>query len=468
MTQFYSRLKLIVPDRFKSTEFTYKFKVYSYINKKKDREFSGQFDSKGFSKWYSIHERNATLIYEIYLRGELLQKISAKAYPERTKHSVYKLKFTRAMTEKAETNIKEIYLNDEQVAWYLVKQKETLLDLTKRIYEKPLLSKDWEILKANNSHLGPIINFTLLRPGQVLILSEKSTGKELEEYKAQAKQAQRNLEKMTAQDDFDSQFFAQNYEFFYDASSDIRTKMLNTNIFENNNHPLIYEFNNSSANDSNSAWGAIAKGGLDGALGFSEGVAQKMNKVHGELALKMAEERARGSALANPKNFKAFRKKYASLYAELDRESTKRIFLWDQSIKTHNMRRIINQSSLARGATYKGGIKEYVKKMSELGKMSKSIKGGGYLFLALDVYNAGDAIANAKSGEKMRTAVVEGSKIVGGMGGAAIGAFIVLTVASGGTSLIVLGVAAGFSALLGIGGSEVGEIIGNKAYDFFD
>lgn len=39
-------------------------------------------------------------------------------------------------------------------------------------------------------------------------------------------------------------------------------------------------------------------------------------------------------------------------------------------------------------------------KMSELGKVSKSIKGGGYLFLALDIYNAGDAIANAKPEEK--------------------------------------------------------------------
>lgn len=64
------------------------------------------------------------------------------------------------------------------------------------------------------------------------------------------------------------------------------------------------------------------------------------------------------------------------------------------------MRRMIGQSSLARGTTYKGGMKEYVKKMSELGKMSKSIKGGGYLFLALDIYNAGDAISNAKPEEK--------------------------------------------------------------------
>ena len=58
--------------------------------------------------------------------------------------------------------------------------------------------------------------------------------------------------------------------------------------------------------------------------------------------------------------------------------------------------------------------------MSEVGKMSKSIKGGGYLFLALDIYNAGDAIANAKSEEKVRTTVVESSKIAGGLGAGAV------------------------------------------------
>ncbi|WP_228270238.1 hypothetical protein [Acinetobacter bereziniae] len=48
--------------------------------------------------------------------------------------------------------------------------------------------------------------------------------------------------------------------------------------------------------------------------------------------------------------------------------------------------------------------------------MSKAVKGGGYLFLALDVYNASNTIANAKPEEKTRTTVVETSKIVGSMG----------------------------------------------------
>ena len=324
----------------------------------------------------------------------------------------------------------------------------------KRVFKKPLIASDWDTLKANNPHISNMASIRLLTPGMVVVLSNSTTAKELPQYKKDAQEAQKNLEQMKKDKDFDAEFFAQNYEFFYDAFNDNRTEITNKNVFENNDdHPLVQKFDHPS-NDSGVAWGAIAKGGIDGVLSFTDGATQRMHRIHGELALKMAEEKAKGSSLANPKNFKAFRKKYAHLYDELNRESAKKIFKWDQSIKTNNMRRMIGQSSLARGTTYKGGMKEYVKKMSELGKMSKSIKGGGYLFLALDIYNAGDAISNAKPEEKTRTTVVESSKIAGGLGGAALGGFIVITIASGGTSLIVLGVAAGASALLGWAGGE--------------
>ena len=84
--------------------------------------------------------------------------------------------------------------------------------------------------------------------------------------------------------------------------------------------------------------------------------------------------------------------------------------------------------------------------MSEVGKMSKSIKGGGYLFLALDIYNAGDAIVNTKSEEKVRTTVVESSKIAGGLGAGAVVSFIVVGLATGGTGWVALGVVAGVGA----------------------
>lgn len=64
-----------------------------------------------------------------------------------------------------------------------------------------------------------------------------------------AQQAQSNLDQMKKDKDFDAEFFAQNYEFFYDAFNDSRTEITNTNVFENNDHPLIQKFDNPS-NDS--------------------------------------------------------------------------------------------------------------------------------------------------------------------------------------------------------------------------
>lgn len=465
MSAYFSRLKLNVQAPLKLKDLTYKFVVTTNSTKKKI-VFDGRFNDEGLTSWTQINNLNTTLIYEIYLRGELLQKVSVKAYSEKKKHSVYTLKTTTEITKKVKENIKEIYLNDGEVAWYLIKKSETMADWSKRVFKKPLTSSDWDVLRANNPHIKNMAPIRILTPGQVIILSNSTTAKELQNYKKEAQEAQKKLDEMKRDKNFNDQFFAQNYEFLYDALADNRTQLTNKNIFENNNHPLIQKFEKPS-DDSSIAWGAIAKGGVDATLAFHEGTVTRMNKIHGELALKMAEEKAKGSGLANPKNFKAFRNKYKDLYRQLDHEYSKGVFKWDQSIKTNNMRRIINQSSLARGTTYKGGMKEYVEKMVELGKMSKVIKGGGYLFLALDIYNAGDAIANAKPEEKTKTTVVETSKLAGGLAGGALGAFIVLTVASGGTSLIVLGVAAGTSALVGWGVGEGAGIGAEKAYDFF-
>ncbi|MEQ1309111.1 hypothetical protein [Acinetobacter bereziniae] len=461
---FYSRLKLTVQEPLKLKDLTYKFVVTNNYTKRKTI-FEGRFDEQGLTGWTEIYNSNTTLIYEVYLRGEILQKIAAKAYPNQETHSTYTIKITSEITKNVKENIKEIYLNDGEVAWYLIKKTETMLDWSKRVFKKPLIASDWDTLRANNPHIANMAAIVLLNPGQVIILSNSTTAKELTQYKKDAQEAQNNLEQMKKDKDFDATFFAQNYEFFYDALNDSRTEITQQDIFKNNDHPLVQKFDNTS-NDSGVAWGTVAKGGIDGALSLSNGVAQRMNKIHGELALKMAEERAKGSSLANPKNFKAFRQKYAYLYEELNRESAKRIFKWDQSIQTNNMRRMINQSSLARGTTYKGGMREYVKKMSELGKMSKAVKGGGYLFLALDVYNASNTIANAKPEEKTRTTVVETSKIVGGLGAGTVVSFIVLGLATGGTGWVALGVVAGVGALASWGVGEGAGWISGQIYDF--
>lgn len=452
MSAYFSRLKLNVQAPLKLKDLTYKFVVTTNSNQKKII-FDGRFNEQGLTNWTQINNLNTTLIYEIYLRGELLQKVSVKAYPDRKTHSIYTIKTTTEITKKVKENIKEIYLNDGEVAWYLIKRKETMLDWSKRVFKKPLTSSDWDMLKANNPHLANIAPITILRPGQVVILSNSTAAKELPKYKKDAQQAQKNLERMIKDKDFDAQFFAQNYEFFYDSLKDHRTKVTTKNIFGDND-PLTVKF------ESDSKEGFLeAKMVPDAALVLGEGAMGKIYQKHGELAKRWAEERSRNLLFSQ----QDFEHRNSKLYNEL--RSVRGILRWDQSISTNNMRNIISQSAMARDGNYRGGIKAYIEQMSEIGKMSKVLKAGGYLSLAVDVVNSGVEVANAKPADKTRTAVVETTKIVSGIGAGAITSILIIGLASGGTGLVVIGIAA---IVAPMAGKVIGDGMGWGAGKIYD
>lgn len=459
MSAYFSRLKLNVQAPLKLKDLTYKFVVTTNSNQKKII-FDGRFNEQGLTNWTQINNLNTTLIYEIYLRGELLQKVSVKAYPDRKTHSIYTIKTTTEITKKVKENIKEIYLNDGEVAWYLIKRKETMLDWSKRVFKKPLTSSDWDMLKANNPHLANIAPITILRPGQVVILSNSTAAKELPKYKKDAQHAQKNLERMMKDKDFDAQFFAQNYEFFYDSLKNHRPQVTSKNIFGDNN-PLAVKF------ESDSKEGFLeTKMVPDAALVLAEGAMGKIYQKHGELAKRWAEERSRNLLFSQ----QDFERRNSKLYNEL--RSVKGILRWDQSISTHNMRNIISQSAMARNENYRGGIKAYIEQMSEIGKMSKVLKAGGYLSLAVDVVNSGVEVANAKPADKTRTAVVETAKLATGIGIGTATSLIIIGVATGGVGLVgglvVVGVVAVISPMVGkTVGDYAGERAG-KAYDYLE
>ncbi|MCO8043733.1 hypothetical protein OC498_14050 [Acinetobacter bohemicus] len=325
----YSRLEFKVYPPLKLKDLTYKFMVSNPLTKKTIFTYEGEFDDKGFTKWFHIYSPQNTLIYLIFYRNEVIQKIAVKAYSQPNNWSFFDFKTTVEQTQKEKKNIREIYLNNAEVAWYLIKKKEKLINWSKRIFKQPLIKSDWEILKKNNPHILDLSSTSTLEPGQIIVLSNTTTANEISDYKKYAEEAQDNLNQMKKDKNFDAEFFAQNYEFLYDALQSQETKITNQNIFKNNEHPLVYK-NENISNSSHIAWGAAIKTGIDGALNFSEGSIQRIHKIHGELALKMSEEKAKGSSLANPKNFKAFRKRYAHLYNELDKEFAKNFFKWDQ------------------------------------------------------------------------------------------------------------------------------------------
>ncbi|MGP2362800.1 hypothetical protein ACRQQR_16215 [Acinetobacter junii] len=87
----HSRLKLNVQAPLKLKDLTYKFVVHNKSTNKQTI-FEGRFDEQGFTQWYEIHNINTVLIYEVYIRGEPLQKISAKAYSTKSNWSAFSIK----------------------------------------------------------------------------------------------------------------------------------------------------------------------------------------------------------------------------------------------------------------------------------------------------------------------------------------------------------------------------------------
>ena len=464
MATHYTRLQFKVNPHLQYKDFSFQFLVVNRELGKTVFKDEGAFDDKGFSKWFHIFQPNLELMYKIQYRGKVIKTITAKAYPEPNKWSLFELKTTVESTEKANENTKEIQINDGEVAWYLIKKSEPVMTWAQRVFKKPLAAQDWKILKANNPHLSNMVSMGVLQPGQVVIIASSTTAKELAEYKKQAQQAHQNLEQMKKDKDFDAAFFAQNYEFFYDALLRENTKIVNKNIFEESDHPLTIKFNQEEKKD-----GFFEqKMAVDGAVSLVQGQAHRVYRIHGELAQKLAEEQAKGSALANAKNFTQFKQKYASLYKELDQESVKKFLRWDQSIKTNNMRRMLKQSALVRDNSFKGGIKEYAKQMGKIGKFASQLKIAGYVSIAADVVSSSVTVYEAAPEDKARTTVVETAKVSAGIGVGAIVGYLIIGLATGGTGLIVIGIVAASGALAAKGTSEIVGWGAGVAYDVIE
>lgn len=65
----------------------------------------------------------------------MIQRVSAKAYPKPNNWSFFDFKTTEEMTKKVQENIKEIHLNNGEVAWYLIKKKESVVSWSQRVFK---------------------------------------------------------------------------------------------------------------------------------------------------------------------------------------------------------------------------------------------------------------------------------------------------------------------------------------------
>ena len=479
MSGGYTRLKIALPPSSQEVKgFTYRLTVVNHnTTPRSEQVLSGAFDATGMSAKHVLERLDVEIFYDVSVQGQFIKKISCKAYPANSEqHSVFRFKATTDSTRPEANHLKEIVLDGNEVAWYLVKATEPMGALMNRIYQQAPGVAEWKVLSENNPHLGAVSMIKNLLPGQVVVLanSSKVTPK-LQQYRTLAKQAEdkrRGLHEHYK--DFDAVFFAQHYEFFYDAMD----PQAGNQAWLSTQPIPTFEAGAAPDQSQGLAYGAIAKGTMDGAMQFVDSSNKQVMQSYGEITKAMAAEKKAGSRLANPKNFSEFKAKYASLYANLDNALGQNLFRWDTGTKTSNLRRVIQRDAFVRGANYKGGLEAYAKNLSEGGRVSQTVRMGGNLLVAYDAYGAGKTIYDAaQSGDNdtlHKTVAVEPLKLagsviggrLGGAGGVLIGGLIVAaTVGTGGLAALVIigacavggGLAGG--AALGVAGGKLGNQI---------
>ncbi|MDH1706301.1 MAG: hypothetical protein A3F63_02280 [Pseudomonadales bacterium RIFCSPHIGHO2_12_FULL_40_16] len=456
---YYSRLKLTVQAPLKLKDLTYKFVVINN-NTKKRTQFEGRFDKQGLTGWTEIYNLNTSLIYEVYLRGEILQKISVKPYPDKKTHSVFTIKVTSEITKKVKENIKEIYLEDGVVGWYLVKQKETMLDWSKRIFKKTLIPSDWDVLRANNPHLKNIAAIKILIPGQVIVLCNTTTAKELNNYKSQAEKAELKLEKFLKDPKFDPLYFANSYDQLHEIKK-------NSDFVGLTNEPVQADFSDLFLQNMKSDPFIFAsKESIDSAVNFNSTVNKEVANRYTVLLKKMDEAKQSKNPESFRRNFYLFERANAKEFEALKAASNKRFFSWNHGVNYKDNRDMIRRTVFVRAKNY-SSIDDYIKNMDETSKVSKSLKWGGRLVFAWDIYGSVNSVAQVyekgDSDGTRKEILKQTGKINGGLLGARIGGSI--GTAIGGVVIGVVGGTVGLPVLavvgvIAVGGTLIGGYVG--------
>ena len=318
MSIHYCRLRLSVQEPLKVTDLFYRF-VVTNNKTKKSTKFEGYFDAQGLTQWTEIHNMDTTLEYIVFFRSTLIQRISVVAYPNKTIQNNFTLKTTTEMTKIMNENIFEMYLDDGQVGWYFVKKTETMLDWSKRIFKQMLVPSDWEVLRTNNPHIDHIQPIRLLTPGMIVVLSNSTKAKQLPQYKNDAQQAQKNLDEMKKDKSFDAEFFALNYEFFYDSLKYEEFVGISTT-------PI------NDVDGKGSAVGSTVKNTVDGALVFVAEVKNRTLNSYAKITENYMVEHKNKTRLANSKHFDKFVSANANLFRDFDNNIAKKCSFGTQEL----------------------------------------------------------------------------------------------------------------------------------------
>ncbi|MGP4971681.1 hypothetical protein [Psychrobacter aquimaris] len=309
--------------------------------------------------------------YHIKVNSQLVKNISAKPNKSKGVFRKYKLKTTIAGTKKDPNTIKKVLLDTTEVGWIIIEEHYSVKDFLRKIYKYEPTNKEENIFRANNPHLTgtPVLS---LQTGDFVILSNtaNSNNAELQKIKQEAREAKVEFDRVRKEFGFESERFARNIDFLHD-------------VLLNSEYVALTEKPNNSELPSNSVnYAAIAAGASQGIVTFNEVSNKKVTEAYAKIVEAMEYEKANKTKLANPKNFKLFKRKYAKLFKNFDNSFSQSYFKFNSGIQTGRLRQQIKKNIYARSPTYKGGIKAYIKNFKNMGKVDQFTKVGGNLLVA--------------------------------------------------------------------------------------
>lgn len=484
---FYARLQLLldskstIPDDPKGIfspaflqRYTYKLKIAPKAGlqiKNGAKVFAGkfnklrsvdhEFETEGVSL-DSLAEVNAKfdVIWEIYFDGKLNHSIAGKLFDQSRFASSewfrFDIRFTKSNTKWNTSGQPNVVTQavSSGVGWYLVKKEEAFGDLMKRAFIKPS-QINWDVMKYVNAHLGSISTVTLLKPGQVVIVSKtKGSGNaKLQSMKAAAVKAQAAWTKANADGKIDTaemtliDLLIKGHKLVPIGADEIEGVSSQTlagglNITDDYKPYVDGMIGLTAAN-----FDQVAK-----AQEALSKVAKDINYTTEKGTIKRA---TRAAAQQHPKPFRLLN----------DSSYARKLIYWDMGIQAGRARDYIRSEVQLRSATANGGIDVAAENLKKVGKISKVLKGAGYVGILIDAGTTGVKAYDAYDKGDIKGGNVEVGKGVGSigfglLGGAAVGGVVsvlVLGVVTGGVGLVVVGVAA---AVAGYGAGKAGEAAG--------
>ena len=489
---FYARLQLMIdgkstiPDDPKGIfspaflqRYTYKLKIAPKLGlpiKNGAKSFSGNFnklrsaDHKFKTEGVTLDtlpEVNAKfdVTWEIYFDGKLNHSVTGKLFDQPRVASNewfrFDIRFTKSNTKwntTGQTNVVTQAISSG-VGWYLVKKEEAFGDLMMRAFIKPS-QINWDVMKDVNAHLGNLSTMTILKPGQVVIVSKTkgSNNPKLQKMKTAAVKAQAAWKEAIADGKIDTTEMAlidlliKGHELIPIAPGDI-DGMDDLTVAKGLNLSDVY------------------KPYVDGMIGLTAANFDQVAKAQQALAKVAQDIRFTNVKGTVKRATRAAAQQHAKAFRMLNNSKlARKLVYWDTGIKANRARDYIRAQVQLRSANLNGGIDAAAENLKKVGKFSKCLKAAGYIGIAIDATFAGVKAHDAYEKGDIKGGNVEVGKGVGsialGVGAGWIVGYLLIGVATGGLGLVVIGLAAaGAGYAAGKVGEELGQTGANKIND---